>query len=47
MEYANEMARKKIEQHTYRVEENVKKELDKIYTRAEKDEQLEDSFKLF
>jgi len=46
-QYANESARKRIEQHTYRVEENVKKELDKIYTRAEKDEQLEDSFKLF
>jgi trimethylamine--corrinoid protein Co-methyltransferase len=46
-QYANESARKRIEQHTYRVEGDVKKELDKIYTRAEKDEQLEDSFKLF
>jgi trimethylamine--corrinoid protein Co-methyltransferase len=46
-QYANESARKRIEQHTYRIDEDVKKELDKIYTRAEKDKQLEDSFKLF
>jgi trimethylamine--corrinoid protein Co-methyltransferase len=46
-QHANEIVRKKIEQHTYQVDRNVKKELDKIYARAEKDEQLEDSFKLF
>jgi len=32
-------------EHTYRVEEDVKKELDKIYERAKRDTQLEDSFK--
>jgi trimethylamine--corrinoid protein Co-methyltransferase len=46
-QYANEIVRKKIEQHIYRVDGDVKKELDKIYIRAEKDEQLENSFKLF
>lgn len=44
-EYANEIVRRKIEEHTYRIEDEVGKELDKIYERAKRDTQLEDSFK--
>ena len=44
-EYANEIVKKRIEEHTYRVDKDVRKELDKIYERAKKDTQLEDSFK--
>ena len=45
-EYANKMVRKKIGEHTYRVEDDVRKELEKIYESAKRDKQLEDSFKL-
>jgi trimethylamine--corrinoid protein Co-methyltransferase len=44
-EYANNIAKRRIREHTYRVEEDVRKELDKIYERAKRDTQLEDSFK--
>ncbi len=44
-QYAREMARKKIKEHTYATDKDTKKELDKIYNRAMKDEKLEDSFK--
>jgi len=44
-QYARELARKKIKEHTYRIEENKKRELDKIYESAKKDKKLEDSFK--
>jgi trimethylamine--corrinoid protein Co-methyltransferase len=46
-ESANEMAKKKIREHEYRIDGDVQKELDKIYARAERDTGLEDSFRLF
>jgi trimethylamine--corrinoid protein Co-methyltransferase len=42
---ANEIAKQKIKGHEYRVNTDVKKELDKIYKTAKRDSQLEDSFK--
>jgi trimethylamine--corrinoid protein Co-methyltransferase len=42
---AREIARKKIKEHAYRIDENAQKELDRIYEHARKDTQLEDSFK--
>jgi trimethylamine--corrinoid protein Co-methyltransferase len=44
-EYANELVKNKIKEHTYRADEHVRKELDLIYARAREDEQLIDSFK--
>ena len=44
-QYANEIAKKKIREHTYRIDEDIKKELDKIYERAKNDKKLEESFK--
>jgi trimethylamine:corrinoid methyltransferase-like protein len=44
-QYAREMARKKIKEHTYTIDKDTKKELDRIYNRAKQDEKLEDSFK--
>jgi trimethylamine--corrinoid protein Co-methyltransferase len=44
-EYGTELVKKKINEHTYTAEENVRKELDRIYERAREDEQLIDSFK--
>jgi trimethylamine--corrinoid protein Co-methyltransferase len=43
--WANETAKKKMKEHTYRAEDAVRKELDRIYERAKTDRQLEDSFK--
>ena len=42
---ANEIAKKKIQNHTYMIDADRKKELDKIYERALKDEKLMDSYK--
>jgi trimethylamine--corrinoid protein Co-methyltransferase len=44
-DYANEMVRKKITEHAYHIDTQVKRDLDKIYDRAKGDKQLEDSFK--
>jgi len=44
-QYANEIAKKKIREHTYRIDEDIKKELDKIYEQAKNDKRLEESFK--
>jgi len=44
-QYANELVRKKIKEHTYQIDKDIKKVLDKIYNRAKNDKQLEDSFK--
>jgi trimethylamine--corrinoid protein Co-methyltransferase len=45
-QYASEMAKKIIKSHTYTAEQDVVKELNKIYERAKKDKQLEESFKV-
>jgi len=45
-QYANEIVKKKIKEHTYEINHDVKKELDKIYNRAKNDKQLEESFKV-
>jgi trimethylamine--corrinoid protein Co-methyltransferase len=42
---ANEIAKKKIKQHTYMIDADRKKELDKIYELALKDEKLMNSYK--
>lgn len=44
-EQANAIARKKIMEHSYIADEDVRRELDRIYERAKRDMQLEDSFK--
>ncbi len=44
-EYANEIAKKRIREHTYQIDEDIKKELDRIYKRAKTDQKLIDSFK--
>ena len=44
---ANEIARKKIKEHEYHIDENVAKELNRIYAVAKEDTKLEDSFKYF
>lgn len=44
-QYARELVKKKIKEHTYRIDDDVKKELDKIWDSAKKDKNLEDSFK--
>ncbi|MBA7538516.1 hypothetical protein ES705_30792 [subsurface metagenome] len=41
---ANEKAKKLIKEHSYRIDEDKKKELDKIYEVAKKDKKLEHSF---
>ena len=43
-ECANETARRKIREHTYRVGDDVRRELDRIYQRATRDEELAKSF---
>ncbi len=43
-EYANEIAKKRIREHTYQIDEDIKKELDRIYKRAKTDQKLIDSF---
>jgi trimethylamine:corrinoid methyltransferase-like protein len=45
-ESANELVKRKISEHSYSIDADVKKELDKIYDKAKKDRQLEDSFKV-
>jgi trimethylamine---corrinoid protein Co-methyltransferase len=42
---ANEIAKQKIREHTYRIDDAVKKELDRIYARARDDDKLIDSFR--
>ncbi len=42
---ANETAKRKIREHTYRIGDEVRRELDRIYRRAAGDEQLIDSFR--
>lgn len=42
--YAKEIARKKIKEHSYSIDEDIKKELDKIYEAAKNDKKLEESF---
>jgi len=44
-EYANEIAKRKIKEHTYRISDEEKRELDKIYERAKNDEKLMESYK--
>ncbi|MCK5094281.1 MAG: trimethylamine methyltransferase family protein, partial [Spirochaetes bacterium] len=44
-QYANKIVKEKISEHEYRVDDDVKKELNKIYEYAKNDKQLEDSFK--
>ncbi|KPJ88642.1 MAG: hypothetical protein AMS17_04740 [Spirochaetes bacterium DG_61] len=44
--YANEIAKKRISEHTYQIEKNIKKELDKIYEFAKNDEELIKSYQL-
>jgi len=44
--YANEIVKKRIAEHSYRIDEHAQKELDRIYQRAINDEKLADSFKV-
>ncbi len=44
-QYANKIVKEKISEHEYRVDDDVKKELNKIYEYAKNDKHLEDSFK--
>lgn len=44
-DYANKRAKKLISEHTYRLEEDKVKELNKIFEKAKTDEKLIDSFK--
>ncbi len=43
-EYANEIAKKKIKEHDYKIGDDKKKELDRIYEHALEDELLKESF---
>jgi len=42
---ANELVKKKISEHSYAIDGDIQKEIDKIYEKAAKDQQLEDSFR--
>jgi len=44
-QHANEIAKKKIKEHTYVIDADKKKELDKIYKRALEDDNLKNSYK--
>lgn len=44
-ERANSIAKKKIKEHSYMADDEVRRELDRIYERAKRDKQLEDSFR--
>ena len=44
-DYAKDIARKKIAEHNYMINDDIKKELDKIYQVAKNDKKLEESFK--
>jgi len=44
-QYAREIAKKKTEEHTYKIDEDIKRELDKIYERAKNDAKLQKSYK--
>ncbi len=44
-QHSNEIAKKRIKDHTYTIDADRKKELDKIYERALKDEKLMNSYK--
>lgn len=44
-QYANEIVKRKIREHTYSIDDNIKKELDRIYDCAKRDNKLQDSFK--
>ena len=46
-QYAIDRAKKLITGHTYQIDDDKKKELDKIYEAAKKDKKLEDSFKIY
>lgn len=46
-QYAVERAKKLISAHTYQIEPDKKKELDRIYEVAKKDSKLEDSFRIY
>jgi trimethylamine--corrinoid protein Co-methyltransferase len=43
---ANDLAKKRISEHAYAIEPQIKKELDRIYEKAKNDRRLEDSFKV-
>ena len=43
--YANEIAKKRIAEHTYKIDEDKRKELDKIFEKAKNDQDLIESFK--
>jgi trimethylamine--corrinoid protein Co-methyltransferase len=43
-QYARELVNKRIKQHTYHIDEQIKRELDSIYECAKTDEQLKKSF---
>jgi trimethylamine--corrinoid protein Co-methyltransferase len=45
-QYSRELVKKKIEEHSFRINEDIKVELDKIYDRAKRDEQLRRSYEL-
>ena len=46
-QYAIDRAKKLIAGHTYQIDPDKKKELDRIYDAAKKDKKLEDSFKIY
>ncbi|MCL5073135.1 MAG: trimethylamine methyltransferase family protein [Actinobacteria bacterium] len=46
-QYAVDRAKKLITSHTYQIDPDKKKELDKIYEAAKKDSKLEDSFRIY
>jgi trimethylamine:corrinoid methyltransferase-like protein len=43
-EYANEIAKKKIKEHDYKIGDEKKRELDRIYEHALEDKSLKESF---
>ena len=45
-QYALDRAKKLIKEHSYQIDPDKKKELDKIYEAAKKDAKLEDSFRI-
>lgn len=45
-EYANEIAKKRIAAHSYQIDEDIKKELDRIYECAKNDQRLKESYGL-
>jgi uncharacterized membrane-anchored protein YjiN (DUF445 family) len=43
---ANEIVKKRINEHSYQIEKHIKKELDKMYEFARDDEELKKSYQL-